>query len=65
MYANLIEEITNLEILTNSLKDMYENFSMNSVIMIIMMIFVSLVESIKFEEISMAMVKNSKKPLPP
>lgn len=39
MYTNLIKEITNLEILTDSLKNISENFSVNSVIMIVMMIF--------------------------
>jgi len=39
MYTNLIKEITNLEILINSLKNISENFSVNSVIMIVMMIF--------------------------
>ena len=39
MYMDLIKEITNLETLTNSLKNIVENFSVNSVIMIIMMIF--------------------------
>ncbi|MBR4981409.1 MAG: hypothetical protein IKY94_02480 [Lachnospiraceae bacterium] len=39
MYMDLIKEITNLETLTNSLKNIVENFSVNSVIMIIMLIF--------------------------
>ena len=39
MYAELIKEITNTEVLTASLKNILENFSANNAIMIIMMIF--------------------------
>ena len=39
MYADLIKEITNIEVLTTSLRNIIENFSVNSAIMIIMMIF--------------------------
>ena len=39
MYGELIKEIANLEVLTNSLKEIMENFSVNSAIMIIMMFF--------------------------
>ena len=39
MYAELIKEITNVEVLTTSLGNIIENFSVNSAIMIIMMIF--------------------------
>lgn len=39
MYAELIKEITNTEVLTTSLKNILENFSANNAIMIIMMIF--------------------------
>ena len=39
MYAELIKEITNIEVLTTSLGNIIENFSVNSAIMIIMMIF--------------------------
>ena len=39
MYGELIKEIVNLEVLTNSLKEIMENFSVNSAIMIIMMFF--------------------------
>jgi ethanolamine transporter len=39
MYAELINEITNIEVLTNSLNGIIENFSINSAIMIVMMIF--------------------------
>ena len=39
MYAQLIKEITNIEVLTASVKQIVENFSANSAIMIVMMIF--------------------------
>lgn len=39
MYAELIKEITNTEVLTTSLKNIAENFSANNAIMILMMFF--------------------------
>ena len=39
MYADLLKELTNTEVLWDSLKSIVENFSVNSVIMIIMMFF--------------------------
>ena len=39
MYAELMKEITNTEVLVNSLKNIVENFSANNAIMIIMMFF--------------------------
>ena len=39
MYAELIKEITNTEVLVNSVKGIVENFSANNAIMIIMMFF--------------------------
>ena len=39
MYAELIKEITNIEVFTTSLQGIIENFSVNSAIMIVMMFF--------------------------
>lgn len=39
MYAALLNEIKNIDILSNSLKNIFANFSVNSAIMILMMIF--------------------------
>ena len=39
MYAELIREITNTEVLINSMKGIAENFSANNAIMIVMMFF--------------------------
>ena len=39
MYSELIREITNTEVLKNSLENIVENFSVNNAIMIIMMFF--------------------------
>ena len=56
MYAELIREITNTEVLINSMKGIAENFSANNAIMIVMML-------IKFVEINMDMEKSLRKPL--